>query len=448
MLPPRLPLPPPTSAPSRPLAAATTPEPALAPPAQLGRAFAVVRRMRLDGAEPNQVTYNTLSPPPANRTATPPPPAPSLPRRASRGTRVAHALVPQRPLLRALIHFRPPRAVHACVLRGELARARQIVRWLVDGQQRGIAGRPPPSVQAFTALIRGYVAPPLEAAGGGAAAARSDGAGGGGAADPGGFGTAAELLEEMIGVGVQPNRITATTLLTAAFDAGNLTAARGLAATLRACARDSDDAELGHATDCALVVGLCRPEAQGQQQQQAAAVASGERPQGRGQARSRARVTEALRLVLAMSESWQLKQEEYEQSRLLTFGAHDNFSHEPRAGRRAAPPHDMRPGDWLCGSCDNHNYADKVRCNRCGLPKKESDALAAPPPADSRPNTRTCNALLAGLVSLGEARAASKVRCRPPLPSPEQAPPRPRSRLARCLLLVLTGPLAPRRCSR
>ena len=53
--------------------------------------------MRLGGAPPNSVTYNTL--------------------------------------------------IDACVRRGEIARARQIVRWLVEGQARGIADRPPPSVQ-------------------------------------------------------------------------------------------------------------------------------------------------------------------------------------------------------------------------------------------------------------------------------------------------------------
>merc|ERR1719424_1641700 len=50
------------------------------------------------------------------------------------------------------------------VRRGEIARARQIVRWLVEGQARGIADRPPPSVQAFTALLKGCVAPPARAA--------------------------------------------------------------------------------------------------------------------------------------------------------------------------------------------------------------------------------------------------------------------------------------------
>ncbi|CAK9088853.1 RanBP2-type zinc finger protein At1g67325 [Durusdinium trenchii] len=37
-------------------------------------------------------------------------------------------------------------------------------------------------------------------------------------------------------------------------------------------------------------------------------------------------------------------------------------------------PVDMRPGDWMCPSCGNHNYADKKACNRCGEPK---EAVAA-----------------------------------------------------------------------
>lgn len=29
----------------------------------------------------------------------------------------------------------------------------------------------------------------------------------------------------------------------------------------------------------------------------------------------------------------------------------------------------MRPGDWCCPQCYNHNYADKMACFRCGVPK-------------------------------------------------------------------------------
>eukprot|EP00435_Cladocopium_sp_Y103_P020168 s882_g4.t3 len=36
-------------------------------------------------------------------------------------------------------------------------------------------------------------------------------------------------------------------------------------------------------------------------------------------------------------------------------------------GKGGGKVKDMRPGDWMCPSCGNHNYADKKNCNRCGL---------------------------------------------------------------------------------
>lgn len=32
----------------------------------------------------------------------------------------------------------------------------------------------------------------------------------------------------------------------------------------------------------------------------------------------------------------------------------------------------MRPGDWLCPACNNHNYASRAKCNRCQASKPES----------------------------------------------------------------------------
>eukprot|EP00747_Dinoflagellata_sp_TGD_P169886 gnl/TRDRNA2_/TRDRNA2_200016_c0_seq1.p1 gnl/TRDRNA2_/TRDRNA2_200016_c0~~gnl/TRDRNA2_/TRDRNA2_200016_c0_seq1.p1 ORF type:complete len:249 (+),score=42.25 gnl/TRDRNA2_/TRDRNA2_200016_c0_seq1:61-807(+) len=32
-------------------------------------------------------------------------------------------------------------------------------------------------------------------------------------------------------------------------------------------------------------------------------------------------------------------------------------------------PTAMRPGDWCCPACGNHNYANKVACNMCSIPK-------------------------------------------------------------------------------
>ena len=32
-------------------------------------------------------------------------------------------------------------------------------------------------------------------------------------------------------------------------------------------------------------------------------------------------------------------------------------------------PPNARPGDWMCRACNNHNFADKVNCNRCKVSK-------------------------------------------------------------------------------
>ena len=65
----------------------------------------------------------------------------------------------------------------------------------------------------------------------------------------------------MIDDGVEPNKVTATTVLTAAVDAGNVGEARRLATQLRERAHAADNAELADAVDAALVVALCRPAA-------------------------------------------------------------------------------------------------------------------------------------------------------------------------------------------
>jgi len=31
----------------------------------------------------------------------------------------------------------------------------------------------------------------------------------------------------------------------------------------------------------------------------------------------------------------------------------------------------MRPGDWMCSECGNHNFASREACNKCGVPKPE-----------------------------------------------------------------------------
>jgi len=68
----------------------------------------------------------------------------------------------------------------------------------------------------------------------------------------------------------------------------------------------------------------------------------------------------------------------------------------------------MRPGDWFCSACNNHNYASKTACNKCGVPKQmQSLQVMAPnmgnmgnmgfgaPPANNggamRPGDWTCH---------------------------------------------------------
>merc|ERR1712060_728187 len=37
----------------------------------------------------------------------------------------------------------------------------------------------------------------------------------------------------------------------------------------------------------------------------------------------------------------------------------------PQGGGKGFRP-SVREGDWICGSCGNHNYSSKVACNKCG----------------------------------------------------------------------------------
>jgi hypothetical protein len=43
----------------------------------------------------------------------------------------------------------------------------------------------------------------------------------------------------------------------------------------------------------------------------------------------------------------------------------------------AGMPNGFRPGDWICSSCGNHNYASKANCNKCHMPKVMADASGA-----------------------------------------------------------------------
>ena len=39
--------------------------------------------------------------------------------------------------------------------------------------------------------------------------------------------------------------------------------------------------------------------------------------------------------------------------------------------KRKPRPFVERMGDWICKKCQNLNFAFRIKCNRCGLPKSE-----------------------------------------------------------------------------
>mmetsp|Transcript_22965 Transcript_22965/g.46735 ORF Transcript_22965/g.46735 Transcript_22965/m.46735 type:complete len:151 (+) Transcript_22965:2-454(+) len=46
----------------------------------------------------------------------------------------------------------------------------------------------------------------------------------------------------------------------------------------------------------------------------------------------------------------------------------------------AAAGTNMRPGDWSCSKCGNHNYASRAECNRCGSAKVAPAMSSMPGP--------------------------------------------------------------------
>jgi len=69
----------------------------------------------------------------------------------------------------------------------------------------------------------------------------------------------------------------------------------------------------------------------------------------------------------------------------------------------------LRPGDWVCPGCQNHNYASRTECNKCGQPK----AQQVPP--NFRPGDWLC-------PSCGNHNFASKAacnKCQEPKPAAE-----------------------------
>lgn len=48
--------------------------------------------------------------------------------------------------------------------------------------------------------------------------------------------------------------------------------------------------------------------------------------------------------------------------------------HVPGTGHPDGKLRQFRPGDWICSSCSNHNFASRDSCKRCSMPKN------VPPP--------------------------------------------------------------------
>jgi len=78
----------------------------------------------------------------------------------------------------------------------------------------------------------------------------------------------------------------------------------------------------------------------------------------------------------------------------------------------------FREGDWMCPSCNNHNYSSKAACNRCGTPKPDAHGSSSPVFAYGAPNQTTTAASQPGFRAgdwmcpqCGNHNYSSKVAC-------------------------------------
>jgi hypothetical protein len=46
-------------------------------------------------------------------------------------------------------------------------------------------------------------------------------------------------------------------------------------------------------------------------------------------------------------------------------------------GGKGGGAKEVRAGDWMCPSCNNHNFASRTECRRCGLSKARNEAATA-----------------------------------------------------------------------
>jgi hypothetical protein len=72
-------------------------------------------------------------------------------------------------------------------------------------------------------------------------------------------------------------------------------------------------------------------------------------------------------------------------------------------------PPNFKPGDWMCNKCNKHNYGSKTECFGCGIPRQEGDSSGGSAtgssglPYNFRPGDWMCKC--------GQHNYASKMAC-------------------------------------
>lgn len=70
---------------------------------------------------------------------------------------------------------------------------------------------------------------------------------------------------------------------------------------------------------------------------------------------------------------------------LMGMGLPTSLPYSPLVAASPATPANFRPGDWLCTSCKAHNYASKLACHKCGVPRPDADPRLPPQPGKGLP---------------------------------------------------------------
>ena len=91
--------------------------------------------------------------------------------------------------------------------------------------------------------------------------------------------------------------------------------------------------------------------------------------------------TQKEKKVESNSNTSSVKQNEKIEPTTMMFGTPIFFSNMPKycynkLYKRKQKPFTEREGDWICNNCKNLNFAFRVECNRCKLPKG-TDAKAS-----------------------------------------------------------------------